>query len=307
MTLDEIDALRAAAEQEGQRLEFKAGDSLGRQSQQRLELVKDVTGMANAAGGRIIYGLGQVAGPNGTVVAGDLAAVADGAITPDWVSQVLSSNSAPPVRGVEIGEIGVPAARGGGRLLVLDIGQAATAHQCTIDRKYYQRFNATVDAMLDHQIRDVMNRRASPVIEVTMASRPLKRDAALHEYEITFLFQNVGTISLPEWVLEYEVPRAAWGPTQIANVGQEAVEDSNGAEYWRCTLTSDRLGVALGSLHPGQCLRIGGQDAPIASARLLITHKVFLKVQGLPLRWRLFMPNARPLEGKLSFASWCAF
>jgi hypothetical protein len=307
MNLDELDALRAAGEAEGQLLEFKAGDSLGRQSAQRLELVKDVTGMANAAGGRIIYGLGQVAGPNGAIVAGDLATVADAAITPDWITQVLSSNSAPPLRGVEIREIPVPAARGGGRLLVLNVEQAATAHQCTIDRKYYQRFNATVEPMLDHQIRDVMNRRSAPVVDVAMHSRRFKESSSLHVYDIDFTLTNSGIVSLTDWALEFDVPTVAWVPelqVSSAPIDRKGVRVDD-APYYRCTLHSQAL-EPVTPLHPGQSLSPGA-DRGVILARLVVRSDTEDRLLGKRLQWRLYMPNAKPLFGQLPYREWSQF
>src|SRR4051812_45414739 len=84
-------------EQESSVLEFKRGAALARDGNKPAELVKDVTGMANAAGGRIIYGIEEIR-QNNIVLAGALSPIVDNKITADWLSQVVKTNSAPPLR-----------------------------------------------------------------------------------------------------------------------------------------------------------------------------------------------------------------
>lgn len=59
MTAEDLQRLIDEHTQESLYLEFKRGDALGRQNNQRAELIKDVTGLANAGGGRIIYGIAE--------------------------------------------------------------------------------------------------------------------------------------------------------------------------------------------------------------------------------------------------------
>src|SRR6202008_28569 len=92
------------APQEGLMLEFKAGDALGTESAKRNELVKDATGLANAAGGTILYGV-QERSVDGVNVAAGLKPVFEAKMTPDWITQVLKSSSQPPLRLFSVQEV----------------------------------------------------------------------------------------------------------------------------------------------------------------------------------------------------------
>jgi predicted HTH transcriptional regulator len=71
--LPEILMLINTEAQESATLEFKAGDALDRSGGGPRELVKDITGMANGAGGRLIYGIGERKVEGRTVADGPFA------------------------------------------------------------------------------------------------------------------------------------------------------------------------------------------------------------------------------------------
>jgi hypothetical protein len=54
MTAEDLQRLIDEHRQESPYPELKRGDALGQQNDQRAELIKDLTGLANADGGRII-------------------------------------------------------------------------------------------------------------------------------------------------------------------------------------------------------------------------------------------------------------
>jgi hypothetical protein len=77
---------------------------------------------------------------------------------------------------------------------VLEIPQGATAHQAT-DHRYYRRYNFQSLPMLDHEIRDVMNRkeRASILVEAEFViwSRPDKEG---HHGRLIFRIHNTSNV-----------------------------------------------------------------------------------------------------------------
>ena len=155
-------------QQEGSALEFKAAAALSNTAGHPAELVKDATGFANAAGGRIVYGLREEKGVGGVAVASGLDPIKDHSISPEWITQILRSRSAPPLQKFDVHAIPVPAEFGGGRVVVVDVDAGDTAHQSTFDHRYYQRAAKTTAPMLDFQIRDVMGRRSAPKIDVVL-------------------------------------------------------------------------------------------------------------------------------------------
>lgn len=142
-------------QEEGSGLEFKASPALLNTQPNKAELVKDVTAMANAAGGTIIYGLVE----NGAGVAERLDEGVEQ--TPEWIEQVLTSNAEPKVADVVIQRI---AAAEGRWHYVIDVPQATSRapHQSKIEHRYYRRWGTTVQKMFDHEVRDVMRRASAP-------------------------------------------------------------------------------------------------------------------------------------------------
>lgn len=51
---------------------------------------------------------------------------------------------------------------------MVEIPQSNTAHQNKITKLYYKRRNATIEAMEDYEIRDIMNRSKFPLISLSV-------------------------------------------------------------------------------------------------------------------------------------------
>jgi Putative DNA-binding domain len=143
-------------------LDYKRSESLGKESEKRNELCKDVSAFANSAGGRLIYGIPEQdhvpqpldTGVNKTV------------ITPEWIEQVLNSNAQPRIEGLQITQIS--ADTGDNQVFyVIDVPQAtARAPHQAPDRKYYKRFNFMSVPMEDYEIRDVLQRATTPALRL---------------------------------------------------------------------------------------------------------------------------------------------
>jgi predicted HTH transcriptional regulator len=73
-------------------LDYKASPALSKDSKPREKLCKDVSAMANAAGGQIMYGIEEKDHKPVRVDGGTAA------VTREWIEQVLDSNVRPPKR-----------------------------------------------------------------------------------------------------------------------------------------------------------------------------------------------------------------
>jgi len=162
-TRDDLVQLVDAGEQESTTLEYKASDALYRGC--RTELSKDVSAMANASGGLIVFGIAEKDHKPTGVDAG----VSDPTITPEWIENVLTSNIRPPIPDVRIKAIRLDQ----GTAFVIHVPQAATfaPHQAQ-DNKYYRRRNFKCEPMEDAEVRDVMRRSnvSHPVISFTFCN-----------------------------------------------------------------------------------------------------------------------------------------
>jgi hypothetical protein len=304
MTLQEIQALIDDHAQEGPTLEFKAGAALGKQDAKRTELVKDISGIAHAAGGRVIYGIAQ-AEQAGIAVASGPDPVTDPVMTGDWIAQIVKSNTMPPLTRFKCEEFAAP---GGGRFIVVEVEQSTTAHQSLRDHKYWLRGAASTEPMLDFQIRDVMNRRSAPVIKVTLGKTIQQQSKDEHRYQIVPCIENLGTRTLERWEFRLGVPHLAFdhATTQGNNLGYTHLREGLiGTEYlWLITqYRPERIGRVF-DVHPGQTIDTRALRCdPIP---LLITPKNWERVSH-PILWRIYSPNARPIDGEISFKEWCDY
>lgn len=138
-TREQLDALLLIRAQEGLYLEFKRGAALHLIGDARRELVKDCSGFANAAGGLLVYGIAEERVDEVDVAAALDPVPLDGA-NAARISEILRSNTSPPIHAYEITELPLPA---GGRVVAIEIAAASTAHQNIVDLRYYQRSGST--------------------------------------------------------------------------------------------------------------------------------------------------------------------
>ena len=313
-TMTQLQELFKDGAQEGQYLEFKRGSALGTSSELRKELVKDCTGFANANGGLILYGVAEE-DIDGIPAAASLSPVADSKMNGDWITNVIRSNTSPPLSGFEVTELAVD----GGRVIAIEIEQASTAHQNLIDRRYYQRAGRATEPMVDYQIRDVINRRLRPAVSVEPKFVSLKRSQNLHRYALQIAMTNIGAVTLEHWQFEIDIPCEVIRDTRPP-VGEELDGLLNG---WGniVTLTQNRDGHRIlriarrdpdeeferrSILHPGQTRMLFEPEAP-PEIIVEIDPDIWRVIRGRSIFWRIFMPNTQPITGEWAFDDWCSF
>jgi predicted HTH transcriptional regulator len=154
-TKADLDRLIADEVQESLTLDYKASNSLGRSSNQRNELAKDVSAFANSAGGQIVYGIEEAKRKPVRLDAGLTATE----ISREWIEQTIDTNVHPRIEGLVIRAIPLT---GDAFAYVLNIpsGVARAPHQAA-DHKYYKRQNFQSVPMEDYEIRDIFRRATS--------------------------------------------------------------------------------------------------------------------------------------------------
>ena len=161
----ELRAWIEAGIEENLSIEYKRAAALSRESTQRSELTKDVSAMANSAGGVLIYGVAEYPKGSGKEhLPVGIDPIVDNRISREWLEQVINSGIRPRILDLEI--IPIRVALPAGTVFVVRIAAGATAHQAD-DRRYYRRFNFINEPMYDHEIRDVMGRAKHPIVKVT--------------------------------------------------------------------------------------------------------------------------------------------
>lgn len=153
-TKEALEALHANQVTESSSLEYKASASVENTEARKAEISKDVSAMANAAGGQIIYGMTEK---------DHLPTGLDSGISPKpfdglWFEQVIQQNICPAIQGLKI--VPIPVGNGN-NYFVLDIPASKTVHQAK-DARYYRRRNFRNDTMEDYEVREGMNRSTAP-------------------------------------------------------------------------------------------------------------------------------------------------
>jgi len=146
--------------QESLNLDYKGADALDKRNPKRNDNIsKDVSAMANSAGGLIIYGIMEK-----DQLPHEITPIDATKVTREWLEQVINSTIQPRISGITIHPVPLDTSPND-TIYVVEIPQSITAHQAN-DKKYYKRFNFESVPMEDYEIRDIMNRSKHPNIEL---------------------------------------------------------------------------------------------------------------------------------------------
>lgn len=180
-TIADLEALFGT--EESSNIEFKDGRSLLNEADKKKEIAKDVSAMANAAGGIIIYGIKEK-----DSVAAELAGIEATPGKAEWFEQVITNNIEPKVQGVVIQRIDLPDNK---LALVVEIPQATTfaPHQSKQHSQYFRRYNNTIQTMMDHEVRDIMRRASRPELYLRYYIKALLFETDV--YDVSIYFGNV--------------------------------------------------------------------------------------------------------------------
>lgn len=147
-------------------LEYKASPALDRQSKAIDELCKDVSAMANSAGGQIIYGIEEDKLTHKPIKIGH--GVSDPKLTREWIEQIILSRVQPRIQKLSITRISLDQAHTRFAFVLATEATTIGAHQAP-DKKYYKRFELSAVPMEDYEIRDVGRRASVPEPFVTFS------------------------------------------------------------------------------------------------------------------------------------------
>ncbi|TFW05581.1 hypothetical protein E4K72_11110 [Oxalobacteraceae bacterium OM1] len=291
---------------ESQFIEFKRGQALDEidKSQIKEEIVRDVSAFANAGGGTIIYGLDEDRSSS-PAVACALSAVTNPKADTLRLTSIIRSGMEPVFNAFDVREIPVPA---GGKIIVIDIEKAETAHQCKADHKYYHRSGPSRTPMYDHQIRDVMNRRTSPVVRLHTELHTVQRHSNAHVYDLRIALSNEGQRTANLWALDMALPPGL----RVEHAGSILVAKPSLAPYpshrvWEYSCdrgTTNKRAVLL----PGQVLLMDS-DNGYPQVLLKVTDENYPRIHSerSPLVFRLYVDDCPMQEHTIPFKDWCSF
>ncbi|MEP7038440.1 MAG: ATP-binding protein [Acidobacteriota bacterium] len=268
-------------------LEYKSAEALERSDYKKKEITKDVSAMANAAGGLVIYGISEFSEPDKRYLPEKITPVDRTKFSREWVEQIINAIR-PRIDGILIHSVTLSSGEND-VVYIIEIPQSSTAHQAS-DHRYYKRFNFQSVPMEDYEVRDVMFREQTPdillnfLIEITHSENQ-------NFYNLIIQARNFGTTFAQYVACLLDVP------VIVLQDIKNKINVKDGGKYYRHRLFN--LNQEF------------GDENFKASFPLLrnmsMSWKIPLKADfaefdknALELKWTIYADNALPKEGKIN-------
>ncbi|MFK5921250.1 MAG: ATP-binding protein [Verrucomicrobiota bacterium] len=230
-TKSDLEKLISDRIEENAQLEYKAAASIGRSDGRKRELTKDVSSLANASGGTIIFGITESKSSEGPRLPEKIDPVDTCQYSKEWLDQILGQIR-PRIPGLEISAIHV-GPNEGDYVFVVDVPQGSTAHQA-LDCKYYARRNFEITAMVDFEVRDVMQRTIHPTVDAELriiADYPFDKKS-----HIAIRFRNTGEVMARHYAVVLYLPiRNSHG---VVFPEDARIHADDGPAYWSISFTN---------------------------------------------------------------------
>lgn len=264
-------------------LEYKSGEALDRNDTKKKEITKDVSAMANSAGGIIVYGIREFEQESKRHLPEKIAPVDRRQYPREWVEQIIQAIR-PRIDGILIHSVNLSSGEND-VAFVIEIPQSNTAHQAS-DHRYYKRFNFQAVPMEDYEIRDVMFREQTPnialnfLIEVTHNAQNLviqarNNGSAFAQYVACFLDVPVGLLESIEHKMNVK-DGGKFYRHRLTNLNQEYADEQFKSNF-----------PLLRSMVMNWKIPLNAEFEA-------------LRENALSLKWKIYADNALPKEGRIS-------
>src|SRR5687768_2319644 len=263
-------------------LEYKSAEALDRNETKKKEITKDVSAMANSAGGILIYGISEYSQIDKRHLPEKITPVNRTEFPREWVEQIIQAIR-PRIDGISIYSINL----GSGEtdvVYVIEIPQSHTAHQAS-DHRYYKRFNFQSVPMEDYEVRDVMFREQTPDIAINFLLE-IKES----EQNLIVRVRNNGSAFAQYVACFLDVP------VKILGKIENKMNVKDGGKMYRHRLTN------LNQEYADEQFR---SNFPLLRS-MTMNWKISLnenldqfKNSDLSIKWKIYADNALPKEGKV--------
>jgi hypothetical protein len=183
--------------EESLNLDYKAAGALDKDDKKKEEITKDVSAMANSAGGIIIYGIKEHSAKDKKHLPEKITPIDRMQFSKEWLGQIINSIQ-PRITGIIIHPVSLNTGIND-VAYVVEIPQSTTAHQAR-DFRYYRRYNFECVPMTDYEVRDVMYRRILPDVTVEFGTERMQQHA---RYRLTAKIKNQGNIAVDKYKLQF--------------------------------------------------------------------------------------------------------
>ena len=277
-------------------LEYKSAEALDRMDAKRKEITKDVSAMANSAGGILIYGIAESSEENRRHLPERITPVDRRAFPREWVEQIIQAIR-PRIDGIVIHSVNLSSGENDTAYIV-EIPQSNTAHQAS-DHRYYKRFNFQAVPMEDYEIRDVMFREQTPnialnfLIEIKSTTIDIGRGSPIvtPEYKLIVEARNNGSAFAQYVAVFLDVPIA------ILQSIDNKMNLKDGGRFYRHRLTN------LNQEYADEQFR---SNFPLLRS-MTMNWKIPLNAEfesaldeNLSIKWKIYADNALPKEGRIA-------
>ena len=278
-------------------LEYKSAEALDRNEAKKKEITKDVSAMANSAGGILIYGICEFSQENKRHLPEKITPVDRRKYPREWVEQIIQAIR-PRIDGIVIHSVNLSSGEND-VAFVIEIPQSNTAHQAN-DHRYYKRFNFQAVPMEDYEIRDVMFREQTPnialnfLIEIKGGSSFAWGDQIATnpiEYKLIIQARNNGSAFAQYVACFLDVP------VTILPTIENKINLKDGGKFYRHRLTNLNQEYAdeqFKSNFPLLRSMTMNWKIPLSSKFENFQN------EDLSVKWKIYADNALPKEGKIS-------
>jgi len=161
----DIQVLIHEQRKEDLQLEYKRSDALAKTDARKAEISKDVSAMANSAGGVIVYGIDEQ--KNGVIQLD--SGIDPNEVSIEWLEQVIDSGIRRKIDGIKIRPVRMTVAAR--QLYVVCVPQSNRAPHMAADHRYHKRLGTTTTQIEEYEVRDVGRRLESPDLYLDLKVR----------------------------------------------------------------------------------------------------------------------------------------
>jgi hypothetical protein len=287
-------------------LEYKSAEALDRVDAKKKEITKDVSAMANSAGGVLIYGIAEFSGENRRHLPERITPVDRREFPREWVEQIVQAIR-PRIDGIIIHSVNLSSGEND-TAYIIEIPQSNTAHQAS-DHRYYKRFNFQAVPMEDYEIRDVMFREQTPnitlnfLIEITEkydisvmgkfknAPNPPPLPPSSPVYNLIVEARNNGSAFAQYVACFLDVP------VSILQTVENKMNLKDGGKFYRHRLTN------LNQEYADEQFK---SNFPLLRS-MAMNWKIPLNAElensldeNFSIKWKIYADNALPKEGRIA-------
>ena len=263
-------------------LEYKSAEALDRNETKKKEITKDVSAMANSAGGILIYGISEYSQIDKRHLPERITPVNRTEFPREWVEQIIQAIR-PRIDGISIYSVNLISGEND-VAYIIEIPQSHTAHQAS-DNRYYKRFNFQSVPMEDYEVRDVMFREQTPDVTINLLVE-IKED----EQNLIVRARNSGSAFAQYVACFLDVP------VKILETVENKMNLTDGGKMYRHRLTNLNQEYADEKFKSNfPLLRSMSMSWKIP----LNEEFENLRGENLSVKWKIYADNALPKEGKI--------